>query len=346
MKRRIRGIRRSIASCLAPPVSDGFELPRSRLRKSSAPRFVPSMLSRPTRVSLTISGADMQPSTASHESRRARIAGRTASACSSMNSIVATMMSAFAIESRQFFRAAGSFQSAAAWKARSSPGMSRARVRRARSTAPARWLSRVTMMKRGPARSAAEVGFGFIERAYGDRRESALARERFGVAPCASAHEERNLLELALRLERPACRLRGGRRHRRLTVAWGAQRLRRAAEMRRRSPVMELGIVAEHRQKMLLEAHHERMDPRVEQDVRTLEAHLWRVASREILNMDGRRDHSARDAEALGDVALHLRAQHELGMERGNLRLDLEIVVGDQAFGVERRGGFADLPRE
>ena len=34
--------------------------------------------------------------------------------------------------------------------------------------------------------------------------------------------------------------------------------------------------------------------------------------------------------EPLGDVALHLRAEHEFGLQLGDLRLDLEIVVGDQ----------------
>jgi len=101
MKRRIFGTRFSIASWAAPPVWFLSDLPRSFLRKSNAPRLAPSMLKLPMRVSLTISGADMQPMTAAALSRRARIAGATASACSSMNSMVATMMSARATESRQ-----------------------------------------------------------------------------------------------------------------------------------------------------------------------------------------------------------------------------------------------------
>ena len=62
--------------------------------------------------------------------------------------------------------------------------------------------------------------------------------------------------------------------------------------------------------------------------------------------MDGRRDHGAGNPQALGDVPLHLRSEHELGPERRHLRLDLEIVVGDQAVGVERRRGVPYLPGE
>jgi hypothetical protein len=43
-----------------------------------------------------------------------------------------------------------------------------------------------------------------------------------------------------------------------------------------------------------------------------------------------RRDHRAGQAQALGDVALHLRAQHQLGRGGGDGGLDLEVVVGDQ----------------
>ena len=118
------------------------------------------------------------------------------------------------------------------------------------------------------------------------------------------------------------------------------------AEMRGRRVVVELEVVAEHREQMLFEAHHQRMDPGVEDDVRALEAHLRRIAGREILHVHGRRDDRARDAEALGDVALHLRAEHELGLQLLDLRLDFEIVVGDQGLDTVSLRGLADVAGE
>ena len=58
--------------------------------------------------------------------------------------------------------------------------------------------------------------------------------------------------------------------------------------------------------------------------------HLGRVAGREVLDMDGRGDDSAGDAQALGDVALHLRSQHQLGLRGDDGVLDDEMIVGDQ----------------
>ena len=93
---------------------------------------------------------------------------------------------------------------------------------------------------------------------------------------------------------------------------------------------MELEVFAEHAEQMLLEPHHQRMNPGVEQHIRALEAHLRRVSGGKILNVDRRRNHGAGNAQPLGDVALHLGAEHEFGLQLGDLRLDLEIVVGDQ----------------
>ena len=131
-------MRRSIASCRAPPVSEGFLPPRNFFNSDKAPPFSPAMSKRPTRVSLTISGADMQHTTASQLSRRALIAGNMACACSSMNIIVTTMMSAVEMSLTQRATASGSFQSAAAWKQSSSPGISRCSDLRARSVALAK----------------------------------------------------------------------------------------------------------------------------------------------------------------------------------------------------------------
>jgi hypothetical protein len=34
--------------------------------------------------------------------------------------------------------------------------------------------------------------------------------------------------------------------------------------------------------------------------------------------------------QALGDMPLHLRAEHQLRLQLGDLGFDLEIIVGDQ----------------
>ena len=48
----------------------------------------------------------------------------------------------------------------------------------------------------------------------------------------------------------------------------------------------------------------------------------------------------------LGDVPLHLRAEHEFGLQLGHLGFDFEIVVGDERFDVVELGGLADLARK
>jgi hypothetical protein len=60
--------------------------------------------------------------------------------------------------------------------------------------------------------------------------------------------------------------------------------------------VVELEVLAEHPEQMLLQAHHQGMDPGVEEDVRALEAHLRRVAGGEVLDMHRGRDHGTGDA--------------------------------------------------
>jgi hypothetical protein len=145
-------------------------------------------------------------------------------------------------------------------------------------------------------------------------------------------------------------------RHRRGGARWLGQRLldrpsgagtaagRTAAEPRCEAPrLVELEVVAEHVQQVLFEAHHQRVHPGVEHHVRALEAHLRRVARREVLHVHRRRDHRAGHAQALGDVALHLRAQHQFGLQFGDLGLDLEVVVADQRLDPVQLGGLADL---
>ena len=109
---------------------------------------------------------------------------------------------------------------------------------------------------------------------------------------------------------------------------------------------MKLEVIPEHVQKMLFQTHHQRMHPGVEQHVGAFESHLRRVARREVLHMHRRRDHRARDAQAFGDVALHLRAEHELGLRFGDLGFDLEVVVADQRLDAVQLGGLADLACE
>ena len=62
--------------------------------------------------------------------------------------------------------------------------------------------------------------------------------------------------------------------------------------------------------------------------------------------MDGGGNHRAGHAQALGDMALHLGAQHQLHLQLGDLRLDVEIVVGDQRLDPIELGGLAHLAGE
>ena len=108
---------------------------------------------------------------------------------------------------------------------------------------------------------------------------------------------------------------------------------------------MEFDVVAEHAEQMFLEAHHQRMHPGIEDDVRAFEAHLRRVARREVLHVHRRRDHGAGHAEPLGDVAPSAcRAQ--FGLQFRDLGFDLEVVVGDERLDAVERGGLAHLAGE
>jgi hypothetical protein len=109
---------------------------------------------------------------------------------------------------------------------------------------------------------------------------------------------------------------------------------------------VELEVVAEHVEQVLLESHHQRVHPRVEQHVGALPPDLRRVAGRHVLHVDGRRDHRAGDAQALGRVALHLRAEHELGGGGGDARLDVQVVVAHERLDPVLLPGGAHLPRE
>ena len=117
-------------------------------------------------------------------------------------------------------------------------------------------------------------------------------------------------------------------------------------EMRRHGAILELEIVLEHRQQMFLEAHHQRVHPGIEDHVGAFETHLRSVARRKILHMHRRGDHRAGNAQTLGNMPLHLRAQHQLGLQFRDLGLDLEIIVGDQRLDAVKRGGVANFAAE
>ena len=106
---------------------------------------------------------------------------------------------------------------------------------------------------------------------------------------------------------------------------------------------MEFKIIAEQDQQVFFQPHHQGMNPGIEDDVGALEPHLRRVAHGEILYMDGHRDHRTRNAEALGDMPLHLRAQHQLGLQLGDGGFDLEIIVRDERFEAIQLGRLAHV---
>ena len=175
--------------------------------------------------------------------------------------------------------------------------------------------------------------FGVVEGLDGDAGYPLVAGEAFGIAASLAANEEGDLAEFPLGIGRPAGVFSNG----------GDCRL---AEMRGCRFAMELEVVAEHRQQVFLQTHHQRVYPRVEDHVGTFETHLRRVARREILNVDGSRDDRAGDAETLGDVAFHLGAEHQIGLKLRYLGFDFQVVVGDQGFDAVVRSRFPDLARQ
>jgi hypothetical protein len=114
-------------------------------------------------------------------------------------------------------------------------------------------------------------------------------------------------------------------------------------QMRCPCPIMEFEIVAEHREQMFFKPHHQWMHPAIENDIRALETHLGREARREVLDMDRRRNDRAGNREALGDVAFHLRAEHQFGLRVLNGLLHREMIVGNQWFDAVKLGGGADV---
>ena len=92
---------------------------------------------------------------------------------------------------------------------------------------------------------------------------------------------------------------------------------------------------------MFFQAHHQRVHPGVEEHVGAFKTHLRCIPGGEVLHMHRGRNHRAGDALALGDVALHLCAQDQLGLQRVDLGFNFEVVVGDQGFDAVAFGAFA-----
>ena len=295
------------------------------------------MSKRPMRVSFITSPADMAQTIASQCSRRACSAGSTGRKWSSMNSIVAMTMSPRAMSARQRSSAAASSpHSAAACTRRRRPGhRARQACGRRASAALARWLSIVTITTRiadaawrRPA-SAAEVRFGIVERLDGDGGDAALAGEALGVAACLAAHEERDLAAAPSRRRRPRRRWRRagavGAAARPAAALDGCGAARPAAARRpsrpgararrRRGTRSRRGTCASRCSSRPIISGCTQVS---KMHVGALEAHLRRVARREVLHVHRRRDHRAGHAQALGDVALHLRAEHQLGLQLGD----------------------------
>ena len=118
------------------------------------------------------------------------------------------------------------------------------------------------------------------------------------------------------------------------------------AEMAGTSGIRKFEIVAEHGEQMLLQPHHQRMHPGVENDIGAFETHLRTVPRREILNMHRRRNDGARQAQPLGDMPLHLGAEHQFTCRSRDGVFNHQIVVGDQRLDAIKLGGGANVASE
>ena len=161
------------------------------------------MANPPSRVSRMTSPADIPTTMASQSSRRACRSGSTGEICSSMKSMVTMMMSAPRIARRTSSSALSSFHSVAAWRLTLSPGRRFCSLRHARSTAPDRCRSSVTMATLTGVGSAAEMGFGIVQRFKFDGCHTALGGITLGVAACLAADEKGNLAQFVLGFDGP-----------------------------------------------------------------------------------------------------------------------------------------------
>ena len=97
--------------------------------------------------------------------------------------------------------------------------------------------------------------------------------------------------------------------------------------MGRRHTIAEFEILTEHAEQMFFEPHHQRMHPGIEDDIGTFKTHLRRIARGEILHMHRRGNHGAGHAKLLGNMAFHLRAKHQFGLQRGDAFFDFQVIV-------------------
>ena len=124
---------------------------------------------------------------------------------------------------------------------------------------------------------------GIVERLHADLGKASLLSESLRVAASLAADEEWNLAQFELGIRLPgsivARALLRSRRRR-----FGDERCT-MAEVRGRRGIRELEVVAEHAEQVFFKAHHQRVNPGVEDDVRSFESHLGRIARRKILHV-------------------------------------------------------------
>ena len=175
MKRSNLGKRRSMAICLAP-ADAGLSLPfsslaegRSFFSKPIRPPLCVLATYLPMRPSCMTWGADMMQTMASTSKRRCSNTSMMGRKWSSMNNMVTMTILAWARSSRQCCKRSWLLrQSLAACTFKRKPRSLSCSA--TFSKAPDKWLSMVTSttVLAAANRSAAEVGFGIVERLHGD----------------------------------------------------------------------------------------------------------------------------------------------------------------------------------
>ena len=180
------------------------------------------------------------------------------------------------------------------------------------------------------------VRFGIIERLEGDGGEAALrVAKRLGVPARLPAHEEGDLAQFPFSASSPQAMGSPA-------MAWGVTADGRQARMARRVPLRcpsrptarhapwddkcdgaapscEFEILAEHRRGDVPPSPIIRGWTQVSKSTFAPSNPIcgeWRAGKS--CTWTGRRDDGAGNAEPLGDVAFHLRSQHQLGPERSD----------------------------
>lgn len=126
-------------------------------------------------------------------------------------------------------------------------------------------------------RVSGRVRFGIVKCLDGYGGDAVFVGELFfSVAASLAANEKWNLVEFLLGIRGPDDGIHVRRNDRRRlgpSNGWrcGGGRMS-GTQMRRHSAVLEFEIVLEHRQQMFFQAHHQRMHPGIEDDVRALDS--------------------------------------------------------------------------